>query len=183
MKKKSKLPRYPKVLFEKLRFALFCVRDLDHEMVMDLLMKYRCNRTRFIAATGINNKYLPTEVGNCESVSVKDLEPIPIEHLHNIEQLDEAFQQLHKYRNGGAGDYIAADVESGINSLRAKMPRAPRIGRGEKVDHDEICAYLRRRSYESSSNKKALRIDAMSHFNISERTIYTALSKGRIPKK
>jgi DNA polymerase/3'-5' exonuclease PolX len=159
--------RIPKVLSDELEAALLAVEDLGHETFMELLARFRRGRTRCIAAWGILNIGAP----------VDGLESIPLEQLRNIERLDEAFQKLHKFRNGGAGDYVAADVEKAINRLRAQGPRK------RTNDYEEICCWLRRRGYETSESKKDLRADAAKHFSTSEATIKRASSAGGLARK
>jgi len=154
--------RFPKVLADELSAALFAVSDLGHEAFMELLARYRRNRAKRIAVWGLLNNGAP----------VDGLEFIPLEQIRNIERLDEAFQKLHNYSDGGAGDYVAADVEKVINSFRAQGPRK------RSHDYGEICMWLSRREYRSSDNKKALVAEAADFFSTSESTIFRALREG-----
>lgn len=151
--------RFPKALAGELSFALSTVRDLGSEQTMELLARFRRNRVKYIATWGLFNTGAPVE----------NLESILPEHHWKLEKLDEAFQKLHHYKNGGAEDYAAIDVERMINSQRAKQPRK------RANDYRAIYAYLQSRGYESSVNKKALVADAESHFEVSESTIRRAI--------
>ncbi len=158
-KVKKGLPRLPKVLADELFAALSVTDALGQEERKELLARYRRNRVRCIAVWGVTNT----------GARVDGLEPIPSEHLLKIERLDDAFQKFHAYRNGGAEDYVAADVERSINRLRAAQPRS-RI-----TNYEEIGEYLRRRGYVTSDNKKSLVTDAATHFGVSESTIQRAM--------
>lgn len=151
--------RLPKVLADELDKALFGLDKLGNEQVTNLLATFRRNRAKRISAWGILNIGSPTD----------GLEPFPLEHYPAIELLDEAFRKLHHFRNGGAGDYVAADVEREINRSRASGPRI------RSSSYEDIARYLKQREYETSDNKKALVMDAISHFNTSESTVRKAL--------
>lgn len=163
----AKLGRFPKVLADELSAALFAVRDLGHEQTMDLLARYRRNRAKRIATWGVLSVGAP----------VDGLESIPCEHHWKIERLDDAFQKLHHYRDGGAGDYVATDVEREINRHRGKQPK-----RRDNA-YEDICDYLRRKGYETSENKKELVADAVLHFDVSESTIRRAIKKGGLARQ
>lgn len=158
-KVKKRLPRLPKVLADELFSALSLIDVLGHEHTMELLARYRRNCLKRITHWGISN------IG----AKVNGLEPIPSEHLPKIERLDAAFKKFHAYRNGGAEDYVATDVERSINRLRAAQPRS-RI-----KNYEEIGEHLRRFGYLTSDNKKALVSDAASYFGVSESTIQRAI--------
>ena len=159
--------RLPKVLSDELNEALMAVEKLGDESAMDLLERFRRNRAKYISTWGVNN------IGN----AVSDLEEIPIEHFHAIVNLDKAFTKLHRYRNGGAGDYVAAEVNSEINRLRARKPR-------NRLNSDEdIAQYLKQRGYETSDNLKELVMDATSHFDTSESTVRRAISSQGLTKR
>jgi len=157
--KPAHLPRFPRVLWQELDAALSATDSLGLEQTKELLARYRRNRLKYIATWGVTN------IG----AKVEGLESIPLEHLRKIERLDEAFQKLHKYRQGGAGDYIAVDVERVINRLRAQQPRSHKTG------YEEIGRYLHRRGYMASDNKKALVADAASYCQVSESTVRRAI--------
>lgn len=165
--KKSALSRYPKVLADELHAALSGVSELTPETKMEYLERYRSNHVKCIATWGLLNIGAP----------VSGLKHIPEKYFQKIARLDAAFQKLHDYRNGGAGDYAAADVEKAINSFRAKGPR--------KRDHNygEICDWLRRRGYESSDNKKRLVLDAVDVFDVSESRVRRALQANGMTRK
>jgi len=168
-KPKKQLPRFPKILADELDVALANTHELGPDKTMELLSKYRRNRAKRIATWGILDIGAP----------VDDLEPIPQEYAWQIEQLDQAFQKMHRYRSGGAGDYVAADVEREINRRRATQTRI------RSTNHDEIGDYLRRRGYSASSNKKSLVVDAMEHFGVSESVVrrairYSGLGRNRV---
>ncbi|MCU0809444.1 MAG: hypothetical protein MUE59_00115 [Thiobacillaceae bacterium] len=165
--------RIPKVLSDELNAALLEVDDLGHETVMELLARYRRNRVRRIARWDALITGVPVT-----DTQVEGLEPIPVEQFRNIERLDRAFQMLHEYRNGGASDYVAADVEKVINRLRAQGPRK------RNNDYAQICTWLRQRGYATSENKKALVAAAADYFITSESTINRAMRvEGLVRKK
>ncbi len=156
---KAKLRRFPKVLADELHFALWIVRRLGRERALELLDNYRHNRARCIGTWGVLNIGAPVE----------GLRPIPPEHFADIARLDEAFSKLHAYRDGGAEDHVAADVERAINSLRAQGTRS------RSTEHAEICEWLRGRGYTKSDNKKDLVSKAGEHFGVSDSTVRRAL--------
>ena len=151
--------RFPKVLADELKEALFVVDKLGNELAMELLAAFRRNRLKRIAAWGASS------IGN----PADGLEPFPLEYFQAFERLDGAFRKLHHFRNGGAGDYVAADVDRVINRQRASQPRI------RSNNHEDIARYLKQREYETSDNKKALVMDASSHFDTSESTVRKAL--------
>jgi hypothetical protein len=151
--------RYPKVLADAADSALSQLSDLNHDAVMELLARYRRNRAKCIATWGV------LETGK----SVEDIEPVPTEYFLRIKQLDEAFQKLHHYRNGGVGDYVADDVVREISRQNAKRPRKP------VNDYQRIGDFLHRRNYIASLNKKAIVAEAMTHLGVSESTIRRAI--------
>jgi hypothetical protein len=164
-KAKKALRAIPKALADELAAALKATDPLGDERPV-LLARLRRNRAKSIAAWGICNIGTP----------VADLEAIPIENLTDIQRLDAAFGKLYHYKNGGAGDYAAKDVETAIRSHHASQPRK------RENNYKEIADYLRRRNYIESSNKKALVEDARQRFAylnegmpISESTIRSAL--------
>jgi hypothetical protein len=159
--------RFPKVLADRLSFALHAVRDLGHEKMLELLAIHRRNHVKRIATWGILNTGAPVE----------GLESIPLEHIHNIDRLDQAFQEIHNYMDGGADDYVAADVVSAISRMHAQEPRET------KNDYGEICDWLNKRGYATSDNKKALVLVAMGVFEISESTVRKALRAGGLARK
>lgn len=163
----AKLVRYPKVIADELNAALRAVRDLGHKQTDDLLARYRRNHVKCIATWGVLNIGAP----------VDGLESIPYEHLWKIARLDDAYQKLHHYREGGAGDYVATDVEREINRHRGKQTK-----RGDN-EHEKICAYLRRKGYETSDNKRELVVDAELKFRVSESTIRRAIRKGGLARQ
>lgn len=169
MSETSKLKRrVPKVLADEVRFALHAVRDLGHERVLELLEDYRHNRVRCIATWGVLSIGAP----------VQGLRSVPAEHFNDIARLDEAFRKLHAYRNGGAGDYAAVDVERAINRLRAQEPRQ------RPNDYEEIGKWLHRRGYTDGYTKKDALVDeAVKHFQTSESTVRRALSACEMTKK
>jgi hypothetical protein len=163
---KKRLPRFPRVLWRELDEALLATESLGHVRTMELLARFRRNRIKFIVAWGVTGVLSGKPLN-----PVDGLEPMSLEEQRMMERLDKAFQALHSYRNGGAGEYAAVDVERAINRLRAKHPR------NRKTDYKEIWEYLQRRGYERSDNKKALVIAAMSHFEKGESTIYRAIAR------
>lgn len=160
MSRATKLKRrFPKILADRLSLALHAVRDLGHEKMLELLAIHRRNRAKCIATWGVLNNGAPVE----------GLEPIPLEHIHYIARLDEVFQELHEYMNGGADDYVASDVEKAINSIRAQGPRN-RIN-----DYEQIGSWLCRKGYAASDNKKALVGEAKAKFGVADSTVRRAL--------
>lgn len=156
---KSTFRRIPKVLADAFDLALWGLDDLDRDTTMELLGRYRRNRAKCIATWGV------FETGK----SVEDLEPVPTGYFLRIKQLDEAFQKLHQYRDGGAEDYVADDVVREVFRENAKRPRKP------VNDYQRIGDFLQRRSYITSLNKKAIVADATAHFGVSESTIRRAI--------
>lgn len=159
--------RFPKVLAAELKAALAVTHELGHERALELLDIYRRNYIKRIATWGILNMGAP----------VHGLEPFPPERLQQFERLDIAFQKLHEYLNGGAGDYVAADVVKTINSFNAQRPRK------RASYQDEIGAWLARKDYVDSDDKDALVKLAMAQFDVSERTVRRALSKRGLTRK
>lgn len=159
--KKFGLRRYPKVLSDELARAFRIIDRLGHDIALGLLKKYRRNRRLRIAAWGISNIGAP----------VDGLEQIPFEYVDEIGKLDTAFSKLHHYRNGGAADYTAADVERKISRIRSKTKRKP------KNNDDEIIDYLNKHGYATSDNKKAIISDAAAYFSTTGRTIYRAMER------
>jgi len=159
--------RFPKVLAAELKAALAVTHELGHERALELLDIYRRNYIKRIAAWGILNVGAP----------VDGLEPFPSERLQQFQRLDMAFQKLHEYLNGGAGDYVAADVVKTINSFNAQKPRK------RASDQDKIGAWLARRTYDDSDDKGALVTLAMEKFEVSEATVRRALRKHGLTRK
>lgn len=151
--------RFPRVLADAVDIALCAVSDFDRKTTMELLGRYRRNRAKYIATWGVLEPGKPVE----------NLELVPTEYFLLIKQLDEAFQKLHHYRNGGAGDYVADDVVREISRQNAKRPRKP------VNDYQRIGDFLHRRNYISSLNKKAIVAEAMTHLGVSESTIRRAI--------
>lgn len=157
--------RYPKILADEVLSALRDTDHLGHERTMELLELYRAGRLQMIADIGIRD--------DPASKRRSYFQAIPIGHLNAIRNLDTAFGKLHQYKNGGAGDYAAADVEKFINAERGKLPRK----RSRKVDSEEVETFLIRRNYSDSNNKKAIISDAAAHFEVSPRTIESIASE------
>ncbi len=154
--------RFPKVLADAVADAFSQVSDLKHDEVMELLERYRSNRdnrAKSIAYWGV------LKIGE----TVESFEPVPTKYFLRIKQLDEAFQKLHHYRNGGAGDYVAADVVREISRQHAKRPRK------SLNDYQAIGDFLHRRNYITSLNQKAIVADAVIHFGVSESTVRRAI--------
>lgn len=146
-KQKKKLHRIPKVIADELERAIRSTEAFADQR-LEFLTRYRSNRIRRIAAWGIRGIGEPFD----------GLEPIPLERISGIEALDQALDKLHRFNNGGAGDYAAKDVETTIRSFHASQTR------NRENDYGLIADYLRRRKYSESCNKKALVEDARSHF-------------------
>ncbi|WP_166257682.1 hypothetical protein [Marinobacter salicampi] len=158
--------RYPKVLADEVQQALRGTDHLGHEKTMELLKLYRKGKMRLVANIGLDGQL---NKGDCY---FKD---IPPEHFDAIRQLDIAFEKLHKFNHGGAGDYAAADVERYMNSEIARRPRK----RESATPNDEIAAYLRRRNYLTAELKKPIILDAMARFDVGERKVmYAAKEHG-----
>lgn len=164
---RTQLPKFPKVLTNKVSHALRATKDMGHERTKLLLDRHRSNHAKRIAAWGISNIGAPVPL----------LEPMPIEYLYKIKNLDDAFNELRHYIDGGASDYAAKEVGSHINRLRASVPR------NRKTEYREIAEYLRIRNYEDSSNKKKLISDAQQHFSVSESTVRRAIQQRKLRKK
>lgn len=153
--------RLPPILTREIEIAFQAVKPLGHKKTFELLAQYRRNRAKHIAAWGLTT---PTSIP-------LDLESIPAEDLWRIAALHQAFEKMWFYKNGGQGDYAAADVASFINSGYAQKTRR------RKTEYDEIFQYLYRRKYEASSNKKALIAEAAEHFDVSPSTVNRAWHK------
>jgi len=163
-KQKKKLHRIPKVIADELESAIRATEAFAGER-LELLARYRRNRIRRIATWGIGSIGEPVE----------GLELIPLECISGIETLDAALGKLHRFKSGGAGDYVAKDVGREINRCRASGPRKPR-----DEQQKEICQFLQKRDYMSQENKKAIRIAAMERFGVCEKTVYRAIEKGKL---
>ena len=146
-KQKKKLRRIPKVLADELDSAIRATESFAGER-LELLARFRRNRIRQIEAWGISS------IGK----AVEGLELIPLEFFNGIKALDTAFGKLHAFKNGGAGDYAAKDVETTIRSFHASQPRK------RENDYKLIANYLRSRNYADSYNQKAIVEDAKIHF-------------------
>lgn len=149
--------RFPKVLADELSAALAAVRGMDQDLVGVLLENYRRNMVKSIGTWGLFNAESP----------VTGLEIVPTEHLRKIEKLDEAFQKLHRFRKGGASDYVALTVANEIAKAKASLPRQ----RARKADSAEVAEYLKSNLYQESKNQKKLILEAAVQFRISERTV------------
>lgn len=160
--------RFPKVLADELERALSAVSELGPDLALNLLAKYRNNRSKSIAAWGLFNIGAP----------VHGLESIPPEHLLKIQRLDDAYAKLHHYRNGGAVDYVASAVVREIAKARASLPRR----RSRKIDCLAVADYLRSRGYSENANQKGLILEAMEHFKISERTVRDVAASSGLTK-
>ncbi|MER2539912.1 MAG: hypothetical protein ABTQ26_11790 [Azonexus sp.] len=160
--------RFPKVLADELDFALSAVRELGPDLTEDLLARFRRNRTKCIATWGLFNGGAPVE----------GLEYIPVEHHWKIEKLDDAYEKLHHYRNGGAVDYVASAVAKEVSKARASLPRQ----RSKKVDFEVVAEYLKSKQFSEIKNQKKLIEEAKNHFNISERTVRGIAAKAGLTK-
>lgn len=147
--------RFPKILAEEVLASLRGLDALNPDLVIEYLRRFRSNRAKTIAQWGILN------IGSV----VSGLEFIPIRYLQSIDRLDVAFEKLHRYRGGGAADYLAVAVVS-----EAQRQRARRSRKALQMDA-EILRFLQRKDYANSDNKKAIVADAKSHFERSESTI------------
>ena len=165
--KKKKLRKIPKVIADELETAICAVEVLGNDW-MELLARYRRNRLKRISAWGLSS------IGDL----VEGLEPIPFEFIHGIELLDRAFRKLHHFRNNGAGDYVAKDVERVINQYRASGSR-----KAKDEQQKEILKFLLSRDYPNQENQKAIRIVASERYGVSERTVSRAIEKGQFVHK
>jgi|GEM_PF-2024443 len=178
MTKKSDLPEFPKILTEKIEFALYCVKDLSPELVSEYLENYRWNVVQWTVAKGITS--LPF-ISNPSSDNKKDatqLKFVPYERYEDIRRLDDAYQHRNSFLENGADDYVAKSVESRVNSLRGSRPRLTE-GKTKDERYKEICDYMNRCSYKDSDDKETLMANAVAHFDVSEGTIYNALRWGK----
>jgi hypothetical protein len=157
--------RFPKALADRVSRALDGVRDLEPDYWLELLARYRRHRSRFIAKNGA------TVLTSRKPEPPDEIELIPTDYLDAIARLDEAFQALHEYRNGGADLYISRDVNKYLQSLRAQHPRK------SEFDHEAIAKYLIRRDYKNSNNKKEIIQAASSYFEAHPNTIRAQVSE------
>lgn len=112
--------RFPKVLADQVKLALQAVEELGHEACFELLARHRRNTLKGQAACAA--KFGIGPVDRAAPLHV-DYEPIPLEWIGPISQLDEAFRALHSYNGGGAADYLADDVRRLVQKANAKRPR------------------------------------------------------------
>lgn len=180
--------RFPKVLADEIGYALSRIRniklenELTDEQFSEFLEAYRRNKQRrmvnMISTQGGSIISKGAQTIPAGSVPpVEGVEPFPPKFLNDFDVIDMAFQRMHKYRNGGAGDYVASAVVSEIQRLNAKKPRE------QTHQYDQIIAYMKRRGYESSDQKGSVVGDAEEFFKTSKSTIYRALKWSRSPKK
>ena len=160
--------RFPKVLADEIELALGAVSELGPDLTGDLLARYRRNRAKSIATWGLSDIGAPV-VGQ---------EFIPLEHLGKIAKLDEAYEKMHRYRNGGAGDYIASDVAKELSKARASLPRQ----RSRKYDCAAVVEFLNSRRYSDNPYQKVVIIECMEHFGISERSVRNIAAKAGLTK-
>lgn len=164
----KKLPRLPKVLADEVASAFRGIESIGSENAFVLLARLRRNRMKCIATWGISNIGGP----------VPELEPIPLEHLFQIERLEEALQKLHRYNAGNAREYAAKNVERIINSYRASAKRSPAAS-SQRAD---IIRFVEKRNYAKSNNKKEIKLSAADHFCVSVRTVERAIKAGSISR-
>lgn len=153
--------RFPKVLADELLAALSAVQELDPEVKMQLLARYRRNRGRYIAAWGLNSP----------EATPQGLEHIPFEWHSQIADLDKAFAKVHRYMGGGAEDYVASDVMKEINRSISRKRRT------STFTDEELNRYLSRRKFEESSEKVSIIAAAAEHFEVTTKTIRRRIAK------
>jgi hypothetical protein len=159
--------RFHKALADDLSYALFLLRKLGDEGP-ELLARHRRNNTYFIAAKGLTVTHPEMEPTHAEPQQPVKYEFVPPEVQRSLEIIDAAFEKLHRFRvEGGADEYLSAGVYRAVKRAESSRPRN---------DHyEEYAAYLAKRGYEASDDKRSIRDDAAQRFGTSERAIYRAL--------
>ena len=167
--------RFPKALADDLRKALSLLRELGDEGP-ELLDAYRRNRAHFIAATGLTVSHSETEPTHTEPQQPVKYEAFPPEVQRSLERIDAAFEKLHRFRAEGVEDeYLSASVYRAVKREESSRPR--------NHHYEEYAAYLAKRGYEASDDKKSIRETARRHFDTSERAIYRAWEVWREKEK
>ncbi|WP_316864144.1 hypothetical protein [Ralstonia mannitolilytica] len=160
--------RFPEALAEELRRALGHAERLipDPDERWEMLSRFRRNRTRYIAAWGLE----PNDR------AVDGLEPIPFEYHDVLHDLDRAYAKLQDYRlhpEHYVSATVAGVVESALQSRRARGPRDETTGL-----HEKVARYLKHRNIEVVDRglRKGIVQDAMKKFGLSERTVRRIMS-------
>ena len=169
MKNDPRNKRFPAALSDQLSRALHGIRDLEPGLAMELLARFRRNRVRLIASIGASM----LQAGSSQKPPA-DMEMIPPEYLASIERLDDAFQAFHRYRTGGAEEYVARDVFKTVQGLLS-------AGR-TSAKREQIAEYLIKEGYPTSKNKKAIKLNAAEIFKCSERTVEFVITQIRRKK-
>jgi len=156
--------KLPKVLADKLRHAFWlCDKSgISRNDWQILLFKFRSNRAKQIAVWGITHK-----AKDFKSLHVDGLEEIPIAFLSAIEKLDQAYQALNHWRDGGQNDYITQEIindligdkiQEGVkaqrqqqarNAASAKLAQDPKQQalKEIKVEYDAVKHLFKRHGY------------------------------------
>lgn len=155
--------RFPEALAEELRRALSLAEQVipDPDERCEMFSRFRRNRTRYIAAWGLEPNDRP----------VVGLKPIPIEYHGVLHDLDRAYAKLQDYRlrpEHYVSAPVAGVVERALQSRRASGPRDE-----TRALHEKVAQYLKRRNIEAVDRdlRKGIVQDAMEKFSLSERTV------------
>lgn len=139
--------RFPKVLADRLKSALAMTRPLGADRCMELLATYRRNMIR-----GFLNHASGSSDGSSE-----DYEPFPVEWFDKIKELDQAFQQLHKFKKPGGSDaYMAAEVYSVAQKLTATGHKLAGDTNVKILDDLRKLDYLNAKRSQKGKIKKAI---------------------------
>ncbi|QGT78402.1 hypothetical protein GM160_05545 [Guyparkeria halophila] len=129
--------RYPPVLADQLRVALRHIRSIDEQhgegSALDFLERHRRNKGRMLTSALAQRDPSPVEI-----------EPIPWE-LKTSGMLDEihhAFQAMHRYREGGAGEYISRDVYAEVRD-EVVSDRQRQAGKAAAEQHSAKAAEMK----------------------------------------
>lgn len=157
--------RYPKVLADELLSAL---RDTDElgPLRSEYLARLRRQLVRYFAERGVMVDAGPWK-------PIHNPEPIPLEWLDRIVALDTAYGKVHAFRNGGAEDYLAADVLRAANQIAAQQPR-------NLAEVEELKAFLAAHDYPHLTDRSAqarLKQRAAIKFGITVRSVNRRLEK------
>ncbi len=166
--------KFPEVLSKKLSFALALLKNINDDGFdgVELLDIYRRNLIRNTVARGLT---LFNSQDKVDELKVEDPQ-IPPQYLWTLQLIDEAFQDLHSFLDGGADQYVARDVARTARSISHSGERS------KKATDEEIANFLKRRNYSDSDNKKALILDAMEHFDISRSKVLDAAKNNGLTK-
>ena len=169
-RKSPPLPRLPPILADEVSDALSRAREVmtPDEMLAELA-KYRRNITLIAARYGVTGR----ASGPRPRLSI-------IRHHAIVTDLATAFRKLHRYRGGGAAEYLAVAVLGVEISWRTSGKPRMRGGdgfRNKAAPLSDIVAFLDKRDYPGASHgEKGAIVDAAgAHFGVSERQVRRAI--------